>query len=227
MICQTRTIPAAAPSPSPQASVFVVDDDVAYLRAISRWLRAAGLRVVIHDSAAELLGELRPDTQGCVVTDLIMPGMDGLALQEALHQAGSLLPLVFLTGYGDIPASVQAVRRGAEDFLTKQAPPEVLLAAVTRALVRNQQERARQAHLQALRRPFELLSAREREVLWHIVQGKLNKQTAAALGIHERTVKLHRTHLTNKLGVHSVAELTRMVQAAGIFPWLSPAGDPC
>jgi two-component system, LuxR family, response regulator FixJ len=220
------TAPASpSPCPSSQASVFVVDDDVSFLRAISRLLRAAGFRVVIHNSAAELLAELRPDTQGCVVSDLMMPDMDGWALQAALRQAGSLLPLVFLTGHGDVATCVHAMRAGAEDFLTKEAPQETWLAAVTRALARNQRERAQQAHLQALHRPFELLTPREREVLRHVVQGQLNKQIAADLGIHERTVKLHRTHITTKLGVRSVAELTRMVQAAGIFPWVAACGD--
>ena len=143
--------------------------------------------------------------------------MGGMALQEALRKAGNPLPLVFLTGQGDIPTTVQAMRGGAVDFLTKRAPKEDLIAAVNRALARNQQEQTRQARLLALRQPFELLTEREREVLRHVVQGKLNKQIAADLGIHERTVKLHRTNLTTKLGIHSVAELTRMVQAAGVF----------
>ena len=201
----------------PSATVFIVDDDVSFLRAVARLLRAAGFQVVTHNSAAEFLAELQPDTQGCVITDLRMPDMDGMALQEALAKAGSPLPLVFLTGHGNIPASVEAMRGGAEDFLTKSAPKEDLLAAVNRALVRNQQNQARQARLRALRQPFESLTEREREVLRHVVQGQLNKQIAADLGIHQRTVKLHRTAITTKLGVHSVAELTRLVEAAGVF----------
>ena len=206
-------LPPGHPSP---ATVFVVDDDVSLLRAVARLLRASGFQVVMHHSAAEFLAELRPEMTGCVITDLMMPGMDGMALQEALRQAGSTLPLVFLTGQGDIPTTVQAMRCGAVDFLTKRAPKEDLIAAVNRALARNQQEQTRQARLLALRQPFELLTERESEVLRHVVQGKLNKQIAADLGIHERTVKLHRTNLTTKLGVHSVAELTLMVRAAGV-----------
>ena len=206
------------PGHPPQATVFVVDDDVSFLRAVSRLLRASGFHVVIHNSAAEFLAELRPEMHGCVITDLMMPSMDGMALQEALHKAGRPLPLVFLTGHGDIPTTVQAMRGGAVDFLTKRAPKEDLIAAVNRALTRNEQDQAHQARQLALRQPFELLTDREREVLRHVVQGKLNKQIAADLGIHERTVKLHRTHLTTKLGVCSVAELTLMVQAAGEFP---------
>jgi two-component system, LuxR family, response regulator FixJ len=200
---------------SPPATVFIVDDDVSFLRSLSRLLRASGFQVVIHDSAVEFLAELRPDTNGCVITDLMMPGMDGMALQEAIRKTGSALPIIFLTGHGDIPTTVQAMRRGADDFLTKHAPKADLLAAVHRALAHHEQQRTERARLQALRQPFELLTEREREVLRHVVQGKLNKQIAAELGIHERTVKLHRTSITTKLQVHSVAELTRLVQAVG------------
>jgi FixJ family two-component response regulator len=198
-------------------TVFVVDNDVSFLRSVSRLLRACGFQVITHASAAELLASLPAETMGCVITDLMMPGMDGLALQEALRQTGSHLPIIFLTGHGDIPTTVQAMRGGAVDFLTKQAPKEDLIAAVNRALARSELQRAERARLQALRQPFELLTDREREVLRLVVQGKLNKQIAADLGIHERTVKLHRTHLTHKLQVHSVAELTRLVQEAGVF----------
>jgi FixJ family two-component response regulator len=167
---------------------------------------------------------LHADLKGCVVTDLMMPGMDGMALQESMRKAGNLLPVIFLSGHGDIPTTVEAMRGGAEDFLTKRAPKEDIIAAVRRALAHNEQQRAEEARLQALRRPFEFLTDREREVLLHVVQGKLNKQIAAELGIHERTVKLHRTHLTTKLQVHSVAELTRLVQEAGVFQ--AGTGDP-
>ena len=203
--------------PSPPATVFIVDDDVSFLRALARLLRASGFQVVIHNSAAEFLAELGPEMKGCVVTDLRMPGMDGLALQRALRNAGSPLPILFLTSQGDIPTSVQAMRGGAEDFLTKQAPKEDLIAAVNRALARNEHDWAERVRLQALRQPFELLTDREREVLRHVVHGQMNKQIAADLGIHERTVKLHRTSITTKLQVHSVAELTRLVQAAGVL----------
>ncbi len=151
-----------------------------------------------------------------MVTDLQMPGMDGMALQQALRKTGSLLPILFLTGHGDVPAAVQAMRGGADDFLTKRAPKEDLIAAVNRALARNAQIRAECDRLRALRQPFESLTEREREVLRHVLQGKLNKQIAADLGIHERTVKLHRTSITTKLGVHSVAELAHRVQEAGV-----------
>jgi len=204
--------------------VFIVDDDVSYLRSVSRLLRASGFRVVIHNSAEEFLSTLKPDQAGCVVTDLMMPGMDGMALQRALQKSESPLPILFLTGHGDIPASVQAMRGGAEDFLTKHAPKKDLIEAVSRALARNEQDRAQRARWRALRQPFELLTNREREVLQHVIQGKLNKQIAADLGIHERTVKLHRSNITTKLRVHSVAELTRMAQEAGFLNDERPGG---
>jgi two-component system, LuxR family, response regulator FixJ len=144
-----------------------------------------------------------------------MPEMDGIDLQEALRRTGNSLPVIFLTGHGDVPTTVQAMKGGAEDFLTKNAPKEALLAAIGRALERNARDRARTASLQEKRRLFESLTDREREVLRHVLQGQLNKQIAAELGIHERTVKLHRTHVTTKLGVHSVAELARLAQEAG------------
>ena len=217
MNTQPSMHPPLATGPSPPATVFVVDDDLSHLRSISRLLRASGFHVSVHASATEFLAALQPDLKGCLVTDLMMPGMDGMALQEAMRKVGNSLPVIFLSGHGDIPTTVQAMRGGADDFLTKHAPKEDLVAAVRRALVHDEQSRAERARLQALRQPFELLTDREREVLRHVVQGQLNKQIAADLGIHERTVKLHRTHLTTKLKVHSVAELTRLVQEAGIL----------
>jgi FixJ family two-component response regulator len=208
----------ALPDAALDATVFVVDDDVSYLRSISRLLKASGFRVVIHNSAVELLAELQPGVRGCLLTDLMMPGMSGIDLQVALHRAGHALPVIFLSGHGSVPSTVQAMKGGAEDFLTKNAPKTDLLAAIRRALERNALDRARSASLDEKRKPFELLTEREREVLRHVLQGRLNKQIAAELGIHERTVKLHRTHITTKLGVHSVAELAHLAQEAGVFP---------
>jgi two-component system response regulator FixJ len=146
-----------------------------------------------------------------------MPGMDGLKLQEALARTANPLPMVFLTGQGDIPASVSAMRGGAEDFLTKRAPRDEVLAAIERALERGAQERQQRGRLQDLRHRFEDLSERELEVLGHVVQGKMNKEIAADLNINERTVKLHRTNITRKLKVQSVVELTRLADEAGLF----------
>jgi len=147
-----------------------------------------------------------------------MPEMNGLDLQAALARTRNPLPVLFLTGHADIPSSVHAMRGGAEDFLEKRAPKENLLDAVRRALARDAREREEQARRCCLHARFDALSTREREVLGHVVQGRLNKQIAGDLGIHERTVKLHRTAITTKLGVPSVAELTRLTQEAGLFP---------
>jgi len=198
------------------SKVYVVDDDESFLRAVSRLLRLSGFQVVNYNSATEFLSQLEPAAVGCVVADLQMPGMDGMALQAALQQTDNPLPVIFLTGRGDIPSSVRAMRQGAEDFLTKDAPKEDLIGAVQRALARDAQERAQRARSATLRQRFELLSARELEVLKHVMRGRLNKQIANDLGIHERTVKLHRTAITTKLGVHSVAELTKLWMEAGV-----------
>ena len=147
-----------------------------------------------------------------------MPKMNGLDLQSALAQTPNPLPILFLTGHADIPSSVRAMRSGAEDFLEKRAPKKKLLDAVTRSLARDSYEREARARRRELRARFDTLTERELEVLSHVVQGRLNKQIAGDLGIHERTVKLHRTAITTKLNVQSVAELTRLTQEAGIFP---------
>jgi FixJ family two-component response regulator len=180
-------------------------------------LRAVGYTVQVFNSAPEFLARLTPEMSGCVVADLQMPEMNGLELQEMLRQTANPLPMVFLTGQGDIPTSVSAMRSGAEDFLTKRARKEELLAAIARAMERSVQERQVRVRLKDLHGRFEDLSERELEVLNHVVQGKMNKEIAADLNINERTVKLHRTNITRKLEVHSVAELTRLTQEAGVF----------
>ena len=157
--------------------------------------------------------------------DLQKPGMNGLELQEALRSSPNPLPVVFMTGQGDIPSSVRAMRRGAEDFLTKLAPKEDLLQAVERALARDFSERKDRQRREELFTRLDRLSERELEVLGHVVMGKLNKQIAADLTINERTVKLHRTHLTRKLEVQSVAELTRLTREAGLFTNKGPAPE--
>ena len=204
-----------------EPTVHVVDDDTSFLAAISRLLRANGFAVKTYSSAREFLERRDADAPGCVLADLQMPGVTGLELQAALEQSGNPLPIVFLTGHGDIPSSVRAMRGGAEDFLEKLASKKALLDAVNRALARDARERNTRDRQLELRARFDTLSERELEVLSHVVWGRLNKQIADDLGIHERTVKLHRTAITTKLNVQSVAELTRLTQEAGIFP--SPA----
>jgi FixJ family two-component response regulator len=200
---------------APIPIVRIVDDDASFLTAVSRMLRASGYTVKTFASAAEFLSQPELEVPGCVLVDLQMPGLSGLDLQEALAKEGHRLPVIFLSGHGDIPTTVQAMRLGAEDFLTKRAPKEDLLDAVKRAIARDARERVGRARLEALRARFTALTSREREVLQHVVQGKLNKQIAFDLGIHERTVKLHRTSITTKLGVYSAAELTKLWMEVG------------
>jgi FixJ family two-component response regulator len=203
-------------SPSPDRTVYVVDDDASFRTAVSRFLRAAGYEVRTFASASAFVQSLPSTGPGCVVADLQMPGLSGLDLQAALAGSDNPLPVLFLTGHGDIPTSVHAMRLGAEDFLTKSAPRDALLSAVDRALVRDARDRAERTRVREARSRFETLTAREREVLEHVLRGQLNKQIAADLGIHERTVKLHRTAITSKVGAQSVAELTQLWMEA--FP---------
>lgn len=195
--------------------VHVVDDDESFLRAVTRLLRASGFEVRTFASAAEFLAASLHDARGCVISDLQMPGMNGLAMQEAMTSAGHTMPVLFLTGNGDIPSTVSAMQQGAVDCLEKSAPKEKLIDAVTRALTRDEAEHDHRVRRRELRTRFSSLSDREREVLAHVVRGKMNKEIAAELDIHERTVKLHRTAITTKLQVQSVAELTRMWLTVG------------
>lgn len=201
-----------------KSTVHIVDDNASFLAAVSRLLRASGFTVKTFSSASDFLGQRDADTPGCVLADLRMPGMNGFDLQLALAQTCNPLPILFLTGHADIPSTVRAMRGGAEDFLEKRAPKEKILDAVKRSLDRDARERESRARQGELRARFDALSKRELEVLAHVMQGRLNKQIAGDLGIHERTVKLHRTAITTKLGVQSVAELTRVTLQAGIFP---------
>ena len=199
--------------------IHVVDDDASFLTALSRLLRTTGFAVKTFGSAEELLAGLAADARGCVIADLRMPGASGLELQESLARAGNSIPVIFLTSAGDIPSTVRAMRRGAEDFLSKEAPKEDLLDAVKRAFDRDAAKHAERARLEALRAPFETLTPRDCEVLNHVLAGKLNKQIARELGIDERSVKRHRTSIMAKLRVESVAALTHLVHAAN---WRGP-----
>jgi FixJ family two-component response regulator len=203
--------------PPESGTVYIVDDDVSFLRSVSRLLRASGHAVETFESADKFLEQLDPGMSGCVLADLQMPGLNGLELQAALAKSPNPLPVVFLSAQGDIATTVQAMRLGAEDFLTKLSPKEKLLDAVNRALARGAQERKQRARSQELRGRFDALTPRELEVLEQVVRGRMNKQIAADLGINERTVKLHRTNLTRRLQVQSVAELTRLAGEAGLF----------
>jgi FixJ family two-component response regulator len=203
------------------AVVHVVDDDDGYRTAVSRMLIAAGFNVQSYASGVELLADLSgnavTERAGCVLADLRMPGIDGLVLQEACRAAGVDLPFVFLTGQGDVASAVSAMQRGAVDFLEKDAPRHRLLDALTRAIGNDRAARAARASREQLKHRFAALTPREMQVLALIVRGKMNKQIAGTLGIHERTVKLHRNAITTKLAVRSAAELTTLVRQAGLF----------
>lgn len=194
----------------------IVDDDPSFLSAIARLLRAAGYTVQTFSSAKQFLAQ-KADVPGCLIADLQMPEVSGLDLQAALAQQGSAPPVIFLTGQGDIATTVRAMRQGAEDFLTKDAPKAALLEAVERALARDALQRAQRNRLREIGAWFDTLTPRERQVLAQVVKGRLNKQIASDLGITERTVKLHRTAITRKLHVRGIAELTHLVHEAGIF----------
>ena len=197
-------------------TVFVVDDYAPGRRSISRLLRAAGFSVTAFASAGEFLAQYDPQTSGCLVLDLAMPAVSGLELQGILADRGSLLPIIFLTAHGDIPTSVQAMKRGATDFLTKPVNDEDLLAAVRVAIEKHGALRREQAELSEIRARLAKLTPREREVLEYVVAGKLNKQIAGELGTVEQTVKIHRAHVMQKMRVQSVAELVRMTERCGI-----------
>lgn len=200
----------------PAANVYIVDDDMAHGVAVRRLLRAAGIESQTFDSGAAFLADLPNGANGCVVADLRMPGLDGLELQEALAGSSGALSIVFLSGQADIPSTVRAMRQGAVDFLEKRAPAETLISAVKRGLARAaalQAERERKRELEAR---FATLTPREHEVLACVVRGLMNKQIAAELGIHERTVKLHRTAITTKLRAHSTAELAILARERGL-----------
>jgi FixJ family two-component response regulator len=197
-------------------TVFVVDDYAPVRSSISRLLRAAGFVVAAFASADAFLAQYDPSVFGCLVLDLAMPALNGLELQRILAEAGSLLPIIFLTGQGDIPKSVQAMKQGASDFLAKPVNDEDLLAAVRVAIEKGSVLRKEQAQLSEIRTRLATLTPREREVLEYVVAGKLNKQIAGDLGTVEQTIKVHRAHLMQKMRVHSVAELVRLTERCGI-----------
>ncbi len=196
--------------------VALVDDDPAVLKALGRLLKSAGIEAVTYGSPEEFLERVAGAEVGCVVLDLAMPGLDGLALQEAMAARGLELPTLFLTGHGDNPQSVQAMKKGAVDFLTKPVDDAVFLRAVREALARGRAGRAAHAQTESDRKRLETLTPREREVLEGVVAGRLNKQIAGDLGIAEKTVKVHRGRVMEKMEAHSVAELVRMADRAGL-----------
>jgi FixJ family two-component response regulator len=198
------------------ATVYVVDDDPDVRTAIGRLLEADGLEVATFASAQQFLDGYDRDAPGCLVLDLALPGLNGLELQRVLEEQASVLPIVFLTGRGDIAASVQAMKHGAADFLTKPVDDTRLIAAVREALARDRARRPAQQERERIAKCLALLTERERQVLEAIVAGRLNKQIAAELGTSEKTVKFHRGNLMRKMGVRVVADLVKLAGRAGI-----------
>jgi FixJ family two-component response regulator len=192
--------------------VYVVDDDASFRKAVSRLLRTAGLEVEALASAQEFLEHPMADRPSCLILDVRMPGPSGMDLQSALQEARRDIPIVFMTGHGDVSTSVRAMKSGAVDFLEKPFRAPELLACVQRGLARSEQGRAERAERAAIERRFETLTSRERDVLRLVVTGLLNKQIAGELGIAEKTVKIHRGQVMHKMAAGSVAELVTMAQ---------------
>jgi FixJ family two-component response regulator len=198
--------------------VYIVDDEPAVLKAITRLLGAAGFRTAAFKSPEAFLEQYEGEARGCLLLDVSMPGLNGIQLQQALIEKNCALPIIFLTGRGDIPTSVQAMKHGAADFLTKPVDENVLIAAVRHALAHESASRAARAELAELRGRLATLTPRETGVLGHVIAGRLNKQIAVVLGTTEKTVKVHRARVMEKMQVHSLAELVRLSGRAGITP---------
>jgi FixJ family two-component response regulator len=198
------------PMPPRPPTVSIVDDDELLVRALVRLLREEGLDARGFESAEAFLAALDPVAPGCLLLDVHLPGLDGLALQRRLAEQGAALPIVFLTGHGDIPMTVTAVKAGAVDVLTKPVDAAKLVAAVRAALAHDREARAAAARSAELRRRHASLTPREREVLDGLVGGKLNKQIAADLGIVEQTVKFHRARIMERMQAHTLAELMHL-----------------
>jgi FixJ family two-component response regulator len=209
----------------PRSTVFVVDDDPSIRNSLGRLLSSAGLAMETFASPRAFLhrAQQSQDLCGCVVLDLRMPELTGLDLQHELKSVAPALPIVFITGHGDVPTSVRAMKDGAVDFLTKPVEEKDLLKVVEQALRKNLDARVREAELQELRRRAETLTNREREVMRLVVRGWLNKQIASELGTVEKTIKVHRARVVQKMAVESLAELVRVAEKLGIF---SEAEEP-
>lgn len=204
--------------------MFVVDDDPSVLRALCRLFSAAGLEPRAFLSSTAFLEAHDPATPGCLVLDLALPGLDGLELQQALSDSGGARPIVFITGRGDIPTTVRAMKGGAVDFLTKPVNDSELLAAVQRAIDADRLARSARVELDGLKQRLASLTPREREVLVHVVAGRLNKQIAADLGTVEKTIKVHRARVMEKMAVRSLADLVRIAERLGLPPAGGAAG---
>ena len=210
---------------APSGIVHVVDDDASWRKSVARLLGAAGYRVNQYESAERFLEADDVEPPGCILLDLRMPGLNGLQLQQRLAEMRHVLPIVFLSGHGDIPSSVLAMKAGAQDFLTKPVATDVLLKAVEQAIARGREHCARQAQLDAQRSLVGSLTPTERKVFDLVVRGKLNKQIAMDLGTAERTIKWHRHNLMLKLKLESLAELVSLAERLGMVGANEPPGN--
>lgn len=210
----------------PEGWTYVVDDDPAVRRSLVRLLHAAGWQSRAFSSAAEFLRFPRPDAPSCLILDLQLPELDGLGLQQSLRSEASELPIVFISGHGDVPTSVRAMKAGAIDFLPKPFDDENLLLAVRQAIAVDAQARDARRHDAAYHEHYALLSPREKEVLAYVVCGMLNKQIARRLGVTEKTIKVHRGQVMRKMQSRSLAELVRIAERLGIVgPSIEPHSE--
>ena len=199
-----------------QPIVFIIDDDSLYRASTERLIRSVGFRVQSFESAREFLNTRRPNVASCLILDVRMPGLSGLDLQLELAKAGLEIPIIFVTGHGDIPMTVQAMKAGAVEFLPKPFRDQALVDAINQAIARDRVARRQRSRNMELHRRYESLGPREREVFKYVVSGMLNKQIADELGTTERTIKFHRGHIMRKMEVKSVAELVQIAGALGI-----------
>ena len=204
------------PASAKESTVFVIDDDVAVRATLSSLFRSIGLRVELFGSAHEFARIKMPDIASCLVLDIRLPGVSGLDFQTELAEADIRIPIIFMTGHGDIPMSVKAMKAGAVDFLTKPFRDQDILDAVIRALERDQKRRDSDKTVLELRILFDSLTSREREVMTHVADGLMNKQIAAKFGITEITVKVHRGHMMRKMKARSLIDLLEMADLLGI-----------
>jgi len=213
----TRPNQVQPPAQSSSSVVIIVDDDASIRASLDSLFRSVGLETRLFGSPAELLGGVMPDKPACIVLDVRLPGVSGLDLQGQLTRQGIRYPIIFMTGHGDIPMSVRAMKAGAVDFLSKPFRDQDMLDAVTAALERDAQRRAEAATKEDIRIQYESLTAREREVMGHVTAGLMNKQVAGLIGLSEITVKIHRGNVMRKMGVKSLADLVRKAEALGVF----------